>query len=283
MPAIDLPQGIVHYRDEGSGPPIVLIHGLLVDGQVWDGLVPALSGHARCIVPDLPLGSHRAPMRPGADLSPTGLAALIADLIARLELSEVTLVGNDTGGALCQLVVARHPERIGRLVLTNCDAFENFPPPMLQPFVRLLKIPGQLRLLELFGRLRPVRQASMSMMKLTSEPVPDPVLKSWIAPLRGRAIRRDLKRVLRGIDSRHTIDAEEGLAAFDRPALIVWGMREQLFPFRDAERLAATLPRARVEKIESARTFVQMDAPGRLAKLVRGFSEAEVASSRLTG
>jgi pimeloyl-ACP methyl ester carboxylesterase len=280
MPAIDLPQGIVHYRDEGLGPPVVLIHGLLVNGKVWDGLVPALSTHSRCIVPDLPLGSHGEAMQPDADLSPAGLAALIASLIERLDLNDVTLIGNDTGGALCQLVVAHHPARIGRLVLTNCDAFENFPPPMFQPFIRLLKIPGQLKVLELLGRLRPVSKASMSMMKLTSDPVPDPVLRSWIAPLRKRAIRRDLKRVLSAIDSSYLLDAARGLAAFDRPALIVWGMRDQLFPFRDAERLAATLPRARIEKLASARTFVQMDAPERLAALVREFSEPAVSAGR---
>jgi pimeloyl-ACP methyl ester carboxylesterase len=129
MPDVELTQGTVHYRDEGSGPAVVLIHGLLVDGTVWDRLVPSLSGAVRCIVPDLPLGAHRTPMNPVADLTPPGLARLIAELLERLQLNDVTLVGNDTGGALCQLVVVSHPERLGRLVLTNCDAFESFPPP----------------------------------------------------------------------------------------------------------------------------------------------------------
>ena len=115
MPDVELTQGTVHYRDEGSGPIVVLIHGLLVDGTVWDRLVPALSGRVRCIVPDLPLGAHRIAMKSGADLSPPGLARLIAELLERLALQDVTLVGNDTGGGLCQLVVASHPDRLGRL------------------------------------------------------------------------------------------------------------------------------------------------------------------------
>ena len=272
MPEIQLPQGTVQYRDEGSGPPVVLIHGLLVNGNVWERVVPTLSARARCIVPDLPLGSHRHAMRDGADLSPLGLAELIADLIARLELDDVTLVGNDTGGALCQLVVAHHPGRIGRLVLTNCDAFEHFPPPAFRFVIRALgRVPGAVAALELFGRARPMRRATMALAPLTVEPVPDELLKSWLAPLRDRGVRRDLVRVLRRISPEHTLDAARRLAEFDRPALIVWGLRDPFFAFSDAERLAATLPDARLERIENARTFVQLDAPEQLAERIAAF------------
>src|ERR671922_161104 len=111
MPEITLPQGTIRYRDQGDGPPLVFVHGLLVDGRLWEPVVERLDGH-RCIVPDLPLGSHHVAMQPDADQTPTGVAKLIADLIAALDLRDVTLVGNDTGGALCQLVAARHPERL---------------------------------------------------------------------------------------------------------------------------------------------------------------------------
>src|SRR5947209_2059584 len=221
MPDITLSSGTVEYRDEGAGAPVVLVHGLLVNGRVWERLVPALAGSARCIVPDLPLGSHRRPMQPDADLSPTGLATLIAEVIERLELDDVTLVGNDTGGALCQLVSAHHPERIGRLVLTNCDAFEHFPPPAIAPVVRAMKLPATVAALELLGRMRPMRRATMSMMPLTVEPVPDEVVQGWVAPLRDRRIRRDLVRVMRGISAEHTLDAAKRLSGFERPALIV--------------------------------------------------------------
>ncbi len=278
MPEIELSHGTIHYRDQGSGPVIVLIHGLLVNGTVWDRAIPELSHGARCIVPDLPLGSHRIAMARDADLSPLGLAALIAELLEKLELTEVTLVGNDTGGALCQLVCAYHPTRIGRLVLTNCDAFEHFPPPAVAPIVRgLARIPGAAQALDDFGRLRFMRRAAMSLMPLTVEPIPDELVKGWISPLHKRGIRRDLVRVARGIAPAVMIEAEPGLRRFDRPALIVWGMRDKFFPVADAERLVETLPAARLERIDNARTFVQLDAPGRLAELIGEFMAAPAA------
>jgi pimeloyl-ACP methyl ester carboxylesterase len=271
MPQIELSQGTIHYRDEGSGPAMVFVHGLLVNGRVWERLVPLLSDRARCIVPDLPLGSHQTPLNPSADLSPPGLAALIAELIERLGLDQVTLVGNDTGGALCQLVVANHPERIGRLVLINCDAFEHFPPKPFSGLVKFLgRVPGALTMLAAGGRLRAVRRGAMSLAPLTVDPVPDELLESWVSPLRDRAIRHDLLKVLRGINPEYTLEAAQKLRTFPRPALIAWGTADKFFPFEDAERLAALFDDSRLERVDGARTFVQMDAPDRLAALMNG-------------
>lgn len=276
MPEIQLSQGTVRYRDEGTGPTIVLIHGLLVNGRVWERLVGELAGGARCIVPDLPLGSHRVPMNAGADLTPPGIARLIAELIERLELTDVTLVGNDTGGALCQLVAADHPERLGRLVLFNCDAFENFPPRVFKPvFAGLGKVPGAVAALDLLARIKFVRGASMKLAPLTVTPIPDELLEGWVAPLHDRRIRRDLVTVLRGIDPRFTLQAAEQLRGFERPVLIAWGQRDKFFPPSEADRLAAVFPDARVEPIENARTFVQLDDPRRLGELIGGFVGAE--------
>src|SRR3712207_73178 len=123
MPSISLSQGSMDYREDGAGPPVVLLHGLLVNGLLWHKVVPALSKDARVIVPELPLGSHATPMNPDADLSTRGVAKLVAELMDKLDLEDVTLVGNDTGGAIAQVVATEHPERIGRLVLTSCDTF----------------------------------------------------------------------------------------------------------------------------------------------------------------
>jgi pimeloyl-ACP methyl ester carboxylesterase len=277
MPEIELSQGVVRYREHGTGAPIVLIHGLLVNGNIWDRLVPLLAAQGRCIVPDLPLGSHSLPMKKGADLSAPGLSRLIAEFMQRLELENVTLVGNDTGGALCQIVAADHPERLGRLVLTTCDAFENFPPPAVRPLLAALKLPGALAATSLIARLRIVRQAAFKAMPLTMLPIPDEQVKSWVAPLADKQIRADLSTVVRGIDPADTVAAAERLRNFDRPALIAWGAEDRLFPFSDAERLAATLPNARLERIPNARAFVQLDAPERLAQLI-----ASVANGALT-
>lgn len=270
MPEIQLSQGRIHYRDEGTGEPIVFIHGLLVNGTIWGRLLPLLAPHARCLVPDLPLGSHREAMDAGADLSPVGLAALIDEFIARLGLDQVTLLGNDTGGALCQLVVAHHPERIGRLILTNCDAFEHFPPPKLTALIGgLARIPGAVWSLGALGRFAPVRRASMSLAALTVDPVPDELTNDWVSPLRDRRVRRDLLKVLRGISPQGTLAAAERFPEFARPVLVAWGTRDVYFPQSDAERLVGAFADARLELIEGARTFVQLDAPELLAGLIR--------------
>jgi pimeloyl-ACP methyl ester carboxylesterase len=269
MPEIQVSQGKVHFRDQGSGPPIVLIHGLLVNGRVWERLVPLLSERMRVIVPDLPLGSHPRPMNPDADLSAPGLGDLIAQLLERLELEDVTIVGSDTGGALTQIAVAAHPERIARLVLVNCDAFEHFPPPAFDAVFKLIaRAPGAVKGLELGARSRFVRTRAMGLMPLTVEPVPDEMLRDWLAPLKNAGVRRDLVKVARGVSSEHTLAAAERLRSFTGPALIAWGTRDKFFPLADAERLKELFGDARLELIDDARAFVQLDTPKRLADLI---------------
>jgi pimeloyl-ACP methyl ester carboxylesterase len=280
MPQIQLTQGTIEYRDEGSGPPVVLIHGVLVNGSVWNRVLEGLGGGTRCIVPELPLGSHRLPMPDGADLTPRGIASMIAELLERLELEDATLVANDTGGAISQVLAANHPRHIGRLVLTNCDTFENFPPPSIRPAVRLLaRVPGAVGLVAMLGRLRAGRRAMMKTIPLTIEPLPDGLVQGWVAPLRDRRVRRDLVKVLRGLQPRYTLEAAERLRTFTKPVLIVWGRRDVFFKIVDAERLAALLPNARLERIEIARTFVQLDAPDRLADLIGEFVSAPAAAA----
>jgi len=149
--SVRLSQGTVAYRDSGGGrdakPGVVFVHGLLVAGSLWTQVAERLGARGRCIVPDWPLGSHRLPMDEAADLSPGGMATLVADPIEKLDLHDVTLVGNDSGGAVCQLVAARHAERIGRLVLTDCDVLEAFPPPGFGHLAMIPRIPGLLWLL----------------------------------------------------------------------------------------------------------------------------------------
>ena len=129
MPEIELSAGTIEYEDTGGdGPAIVLLAGLLMDASLWDDVVARLPGDRRCVAPTLPLGAHRHPMRSDADLSPRGIARLVSEFLERLDLDDVTLVGNDTGGAIVQLIVGERPARIGRIVLVSCDAFDNFPP-----------------------------------------------------------------------------------------------------------------------------------------------------------
>src|SRR3954465_13089519 len=136
---LDLTAATIDYEDTGgNGPVLLFVHGLLVDGRLWRKVVTQLDGF-RCVVPTLPLGSHRTPARDRSALTPDGVADMLAELMERLELTNVTIIANDTGGALTQLLLTRRPERVGAVVFTPCDAFENFLPPALRPLKCLAK------------------------------------------------------------------------------------------------------------------------------------------------
>ena len=197
MNDVKLPQGTIHYRESGEGPPVVFVHGLLVDGRLWRKVTPLLSDRFRCIVPDLPLGSHVAPMNPDADLSPPGLARVLAGFMQALELQDVTLVANDTGGAISQITAANHPERIGRLVLTNCDAFENFLPPAFRPLQWAAKVPGMLNATLQGMRFKALRRLPIAYGWLIKRDFDAAPTREWVDPfLADRGVRRDTVKVL---------------------------------------------------------------------------------------
>lgn len=269
---IELPQGTIRYRDSGQGRPVVFVHGLLVDGLLWRKVTPTLEGEFRCIVPDWPLGSHRIPLAESADRSPRGMAHLIADFLEAMELEEVTLVANDTGGAIAQLLVTERPERIGRLVLTPCDAYENFLPPMFKPLQWVARVPHALTLAAQPMRSAMVRRSPLGFGLLTKRPIADEITAGWIRPsLADRDVRRDVVGLLRGIDSRDTLAAAEKLRSFERPTLLAWAREDIIFKPRFAERLARDIPNSRLELIDDSRSFVPEDQPERLAELISAF------------
>jgi pimeloyl-ACP methyl ester carboxylesterase len=273
MNEIELSAGTIRYRDTGSGPPIVFIHGLLVDGTLWRKVVPSLEGRFRCLVPDLPLGSHTIPMKPSADLSPPGLARLIGEFLDKLELEDVTLVANDTGGALTQILMAENPRRVGRVVLTPCDSFDNFLPPMFRPLQWIARVPGAVYPIAQSLRLPLARRLPLAFGWLAKRPVPNEVTAAWLKPGQtDKGVRRDIARVLRGIDSRFTNEAAERLRGFDRPVLLAWAPEDRFFPLDHARRLAELLPDARVEEVPDSYTFVAEDQAERVAQLVGEFA-----------
>jgi pimeloyl-ACP methyl ester carboxylesterase len=272
MAEITLPQGTLNVRDTGSGEAIVFVHGLLTDGSLWRKVTPLLEDEFRCVAPDWPLGSHMEPMAPDADLSPRGVAHLIADAIAQMGLEGVTLVGNDTGGAICQLVAVERPERIGRLVLTDCDAFENFFPLLFRPLQWLARVPPLLTAFVQPVRLRALRRLPIAYGLLTKRPIPHEVTDAWLRPFFSRReVRRDTAKLLRGVDKRDTLDAAAKLASFDRPALIAWTAQSRSFPTEHGRRLASILPQGRFEEVHDSSTYVSEDQPERLAELIRDF------------
>ena len=271
MQEVQLDQGTIGYTDSGTGEPIVFLHGALVNGQLWRKVVAELQPDFRCIVPELPLGSHAIPMRPDADLSLPGLARIVADFMAALDLSGVTLVGNDTGGAIAQRVATDHPDRLARLVLTPCDAYEHFFPPLFRYLQLVARLPGAASVLAQTMRLRPLQRAPIAYGWLVKRQ-DDEVVRGWVEPIRrDKGVRRDAVKLLRSIDKRYTLEAAEKLRGFDRPALVIWSEDERVFPKGDADRLVAALPNARLEWVPDSYTFMSEDQPHRLAELIAGF------------
>lgn len=268
---VGIPAGVLDVEQRGPGEPIVFIHPFVTNDRHWRKIVPLLETDMRCITPTFPLGSHRFPMRNDADLSPPGLAKIVVDLLDSLGIERATLVGNDTGGAIAQIVAAVNPERISRLVLTSCDAYDVFPPSMFAYLKVGVRIPGATWLLSQAMRLRAVTQLPIAFGWVTNEPIDREVMRSYIDPLRNPGVRRDVAKVARGLDPKHTQDAADKLRSFDGPALIAWGANDRFFPARLAERLAREIPRAQLEWVEGARTFVPEDQPRRLAELILKF------------
>lgn len=276
---ITLEQGTVHYRELGEGEPLVFVHGLLVDGRLWRDVVPPLAEHYRCIVPDWPLGSHRTAMNAGADRSPRGIANLIADFLDALELSDVTIVANDTGGAISQILAAERPERLRALVLTNCDCLENFLPPVLRPLQWLAHVPGAYWLLAQAARSARVRRSPLGFGMLSHSQLPDELTAEWLAPLRRRDVRADALATLKAIDKRDTLNAAKRLGEQPLPTLLAWAPDDLMFTLASAERLAATIPGARLEQIADSRAFVPQDQPLRLAELIAEFSQRQATTA----
>ncbi|HET6998514.1 MAG TPA: alpha/beta hydrolase [Solirubrobacterales bacterium] len=270
---IDLPAGRIRYREAGEGKPIVFVHGFLVDGRLWDGVVDELSDRYRCLAPDWPIAAQQIAMKPDADLSPYGIAALIDSFLAALDLEDVTIVGNDSGGAMSQVLVTRHPERIGRLVLTNCDTHQNFPPGAFKALPPLAKLPGGMDLIAAPFRIGAVARAAFR--PFTKKPIPPELIASWMEPsLHDPAVKRDAKKVTVGMNKRYTLEAAEKLRSSELPVLLTWAPGDRLFPLKYAERLAADTPNARLVQIPDAATFVPLDQPQRLAEEIAGFAPA---------
>jgi pimeloyl-ACP methyl ester carboxylesterase len=273
---IGLAAGPIRYREAGAGPPLVFVHGYLVDGRLWDGVVDALADRFHCFAPDWPLGAQQVAMSPAADLSPPGLAAIVAEFIERLDLDDVTIVGNDSGGAISQILVANHPQRIGRLVLTNCDTHENFPPGIFKALPPLAKLPGAVEAMVVPFRSRTVGR--LAFKPFSQAGVDDELIASWARPATvDKGVRRDLRKVTVGMHQEHTLAAAERLRGSALPVLLAWAPGDRFFPISYAERLARELGNARVVQIEGAKTFVPIDQPARLAAEIADFAGTAAA------
>jgi pimeloyl-ACP methyl ester carboxylesterase len=270
---LELSAGTIRYREAGEGPPIVFVHGLLVDGTLWRKVTPGLESRFRCIVPDWPLGSHTVPMRPDAELSPKSVARLIDEFLEALDLRDVTIVGNDTGGVITQMLAAERPDRLGRVVLTPCDTFDNFLPALFKPLEWSARVPGGLTAMVQSLRVPPARRLPIAFGRLMKHFPPREVTDAWLEPFfSNRDIRRDAARFIRAIDKKDTIEAAERLRSFEKPVLIVWSTEDRVFPLDYAQRLAAQLPNARLVTVDDSYSFMPEDQPDRLAAEIGDFA-----------
>ena len=209
---------------------------------------------------------------PVADLTPPGVADLIAEFLDTLDLTDVTLVANDTGGALVQLLMTRHPERIGRVVLTPSDCFEYFFPPGFASLPKIAKLPGSIWIMTQLLRVRRLHRLPVVFGLLTKRPIPNEFTDSYLQPSRrSPAIRRDLRAFLKTVHKRYTIEAAGRLGGFAKPVLLAWATEDKVFPVRLAHRLADVLPSASIKEIGGTRTFVPEDQPAELATLITRF------------
>jgi pimeloyl-ACP methyl ester carboxylesterase len=279
MQEIELGAGIIEYEDTGgSGPLLVLLHGLLMDGSLWQHVVADLRTDYRCVVPTLPVGSRRRPMRRSADLSLHGLAKLQAEFLEALDLREVTLVGNDLGIFL--VTAGSYPERLARLVITSCEAFDNIPSGLPGHTITFAaRFPGGLNLLAQPLRLPALRRLPVAFGPLAKRPIPNAVTSAWLRPLLSQSqIRRDVLKYLRTAHKSDLLAATERLRSFDRPALVLWAKEDRMMPRAHGQRLAALLPHARLVEIADSATLIPLDQPDALARAIRQFVQDTTGS-----
>jgi pimeloyl-ACP methyl ester carboxylesterase len=278
MPQVALQQATIDYRvlgpENSAHPPVLFVHGILVDSRLWDGVAERLARQGfRCYLPNWPLGSHTIAVNDQTSLTPHGVATMIRDFIVAVGLSDVTLVGNDTGGGLCQLVIDAYPELIGRLVLTNCDAFDKFPPFPFTAVFALLRGPISIKVLFEQMRLKPLRHSPLGFGLLADL---DPALtNSWLQPCRDDAgIRRDLASMLRAVAKTDLTDVATRLDQFTKPVTIVWGQRDRAFTPALGRRLAAVFDTSTLIEVPDARTFVSLDAPAAVVDAIANIGAA---------
>ena len=269
MSTIDISAGTIHYEATGPehGRPVVFVHGYMMGRELWRDVSERLASLGlRCIAPTWPLGAHPQPLRPGADRTIIGVAGTVAEFLTALDLEDVVLVGNDTGGVITQLVAVHHPERLGALVLTSCDAFEHFPPPILKPVILAAKSKKTFRAVAQAMRVPAVRKRAFDGLAHRNI---DALTEAWVQPgIADSAVAEDLRQLTLSLRTEVTTGVAARLPEVDMPTLIAWSADDTFFDVADGERLAAIIPGARLEVIDGARTFSMLDRPDRLAQLL---------------
>jgi pimeloyl-ACP methyl ester carboxylesterase len=280
--SVEVPAGVIEYDEVGSGPPVVLLHGVLMDHTLWDRVLPLLPEGYRYVRPVLPLGAHRRGMRPDADLTLPGQVRLVADLLDALGLEEVTLVHSDWGGALF-LTARGLDQRVARQVILPCEAFDNFPPGLPGRMVALaVRLPWGLQLAARQLRVGWLRRLPPLYGQMARRPVPDEVIRRWTEPvLRDPDVRRDLLAYARGtFDKAALVRDTEALGGFQGEVLVLWSPDNRVMPPEHGRRLAALLPRGRYTEVPGAYVLSQHDEPETVAREMGQFLTSTPATTQ---
>jgi pimeloyl-ACP methyl ester carboxylesterase len=272
---LELEQGSIEAFTRGAGPNLVFAHGWLANANLWRGVVDRLADRFRCITLDLPLGAHAVAADPGADLGPAGCAAIIAGAIDALDLNDVTLVGNDSGGAYSQIALAAGSDRIARLVLTSCETpYDQFPPPPFDGLPAAAQDPRKLGELLSVLEDRDVRKLPAAFGLLVKHPLDAAISDSYALPcLRDPDVLRDTAKVMAGASTEAVRDA--GSALIERwlgPTLLVWSREDPVFPLDHARRYAGALADAQLVELDDCYSFTPEDQPDALADAIATFA-----------
>ncbi|MGW5571037.1 alpha/beta fold hydrolase [Nocardia thailandica] len=273
MPYAEIPAGRIHYRSHGEGPPVVLLHGLLMNHTVWDRVLPLLPPGFRYLTPDLPLGAHPEPLLPGADRTLPGQVRIVADFLSALDLDAVTLVHSDWGGALF-LTAHGLDQRVARLVVLPCEAFGNFPPGLPGKTATVAtRVPGGIVLALRQLRVGWLRRSPLLFGWMARRPLPDDLVRGWTEPgLRDPRIRADLLAYCRSRFDTHTLVADtEALRGFTGDALVLWSSAGKVMPREHGRRLAELLPAGRLVELDDAYVLSMLDCPDAVAATLGRF------------
>jgi pimeloyl-ACP methyl ester carboxylesterase len=253
---IDTPSGSISYVEQGSGPVALFVHGVLLNGYLWRHQLEELKTLRRCIAVDL-LAHGDTTISETQDVSVTANAHMLAQFLDALKIEQVDLVGNDSGGEICQIFAALYPERIRSLVLTNCDAHDNWPPEPFKPFVSMVAAGGLPQTLSAMLANKSVYRTALGPAYERPEDVSDDTIGTYLKPhLRSPKRTADLARFVNAFDCRHTMQIEKPLRELQVPTLIVWGTDDIYFNLKWSHWLEEAIPgtKRRIE-FKGARIF----------------------------